>query len=148
MRKICWAMILIFAVVSCDSTGPFFTPGVDLAMHQAQWREHGIHDYVFEFAIAGVWVAPPPVRITVVADTVRSAIVIATGAAAPIAGLPTIDSLFATVGQSIRSEMGPPVIEYDSKLGYPRSINTISSSPPDAGFTITVRSLLPVVLTQ
>jgi len=143
MRKICWAMILIFSVGSCDSTGPFFTPGVDLAVHQAQWRQQGIHNYVFDFAIAGVWVAPPPVRIAVVADSVRSAIVIATGAAAPIAGLPTIDSLFATVGRSIRSEMGPPVIEYDSKLGYPRSINTISSSPPDAGFTITVRSLLP-----
>ena len=148
MRKICRVMVLVFAVVSCDSTGPSFTPAVDLAVHQAQWQRHGIHDYVFDFAIAGVWVAPPPVRIAVVADTVRSAVVIATGIAAPIAGLPTIDSLFATVGRSIRSEMGTPVTEYDSKLGYPRSIDTNSSSPPDAGFTITVRSLLPVVLTQ
>jgi hypothetical protein len=141
-------MVLIFSVVSCDSVGPSFSPDVDLAVHQAQWRQHGFRDYIFDYTISSVWVAPPPVRITVVADTVRSAIVIATGAAAPIAGLPTIDSLFATVGRSIQSEMGPPVIEYDSKLGYPRSIDTISSSPPDAGFTITVRSLVPVVLTQ
>ena len=62
MHKICWTMVMIFSVVSCDSVGPSFTPDVDLAVHQAQWRQHGIHDYMFDFTIAGVWIAPPPVR--------------------------------------------------------------------------------------
>ena len=148
MRKICRTMILTLLVVSCDSTGPAFSPGVELAVHQAQWRQQGIHDYSFDYSIAGVWMQPPPVRIVVTSDTVRHAIVIATGAAVPVAGLPTIEDVFATVGQSIHSEMGQPVIEYNSKLGYPTSINTVSSSPPDAGFVISVGNLGPLVLIQ
>ena len=146
MRQICRAVILMLLVVSCESTGPLFSPEVRLAVQQAQWRQQGIHDYRFDYAISGVWVAPPPVRIAVIADTVRSATVIATGAQVPIAGMPTIDSVFATVRLSIHSEMGQPVIEYDSKLGYPTSINTVSSLPPDAGFLILVRNLQQVAL--
>lgn len=141
MRQICRAVILMLLVVSCESTGPLFSPEVRLAVQQAQWRQQGIHDYSFDYAFSGVWVAPPPVRIVVIADTVRSATVIATGAQVPIAGMPTIDSVFATVRWSIHSEMGQPAIEYDSKLGYPTSINTVSSLPPDAGFVISVRNL-------
>jgi hypothetical protein len=44
--------------------------------------------------------------------------------------------------------MGQPAIEYDSKLGYPTSINTVSSTPPDAGFVISVRNLRQVALVQ
>ncbi len=148
MRQICRAVMLMLLVVSCESTGPLFSPEVRLAVQQAQWRQQGIHDYNFDYAFSGAWVAPPPVRIVVIADTVRSATVIATGAQRPIAGMPTIDSVFAIVGQSIHSVMGQPVIEYDSKLGYPTSINTVSSLPPDAGFVISVRNLLQVALIQ
>ena len=146
MRQICRAVILMLLVVSCESTGPSFSPEVRLAMHQAQWRQQGIHDYSFDYAFSGAWVAPPPVRIAVIADTVRSATVIATGAQVPIAGMPTIDSVFGTVRWSIHSEMGQPAIEYDSKLGYPTSINTVSSLPPDAGFVISVRNLGAVLI--
>src|ERR1700719_130426 len=95
MRQICRAVILMLLVVSCESTGPLFSPEVRLAVQQAQWRQQGIHDYSFDYAFSGAWVAPPPVRIVVIADTVRSATVIATGAQRPIAGMPTIDSVFA-----------------------------------------------------
>jgi len=148
MSQICRAVILMLVVVSCESTGPLFSPEVRLAVQQAQWRQQGIHDYSFDYAIAGVWVAPPPVRILVIADTVRSATVIATGAQVSIARMPTVDSVFATVRSSIHSEMGQPAIEYDSRLGYPTSINTVSSLPPDAGFVISVSNLRRMSLVQ
>ena len=148
MRQICRTVILMLVVVSCESTGPLISPEVRLAAQQAKWRQQGIHDYSFDYTIAGVWVAPPPVRIVVIADTVRSVTVIATGAQVPIARMPTVDSLFAAVRSSIHSEMGQPAVEYDSKLGYPTSINTNFSSPPDAGFVMSVRNLLQVALIQ
>lgn len=141
MRQICHAVLLMLLVVSCESTGPLFSPEIELGLHQAQWRQEGIHDYSFEYTFSSVWVDRPPVRIAVTSDTVRSATVIATGASVQTAGMPTIDSLFATVSRSIHSEMGQPAINYDSKLGYPTSINTVSSSPPDAGFIVSVRNL-------
>jgi putative SOS response-associated peptidase YedK len=52
------------------------------------------------------------------------------------------------IPSKLETEMGQPAIEYDSKLGYPTSINTVSSLPPDAGFVISVRNLRQVALIQ
>jgi hypothetical protein len=146
MRQFCWALMVVVFAAGCDSTGPDFSRAQEFAIHRAKWSSRNIHNYSFDYAFASVWMNPPKIRVNVVADTVASVQDLSTGTSLPNAGAPTIDSLFAEVGRvlSVEPFRGEPLIQYDPAFGYPVSIDTNNSSPPDAGFTLHVDNFLQV----
>lgn len=109
---------------------------------RAVWAAHGLTDYAYtyEFHAFNAW-ADQAIRLGVRQDTVRSAVLMATGQVlAPPTGFPTIDKLFdlaltdATAG-TLR------VIAFDPVLGYPVQMQI--TAIPDALSWVEASALQP-----
>lgn len=100
----------------------------DVAQHEAKWRGLGLHYYAFEYDLDSR-VNPPRVRIDVMADTVAHVVVVETGQELPVAGWPTVDSLFAELdGLAARPDVRLTVT-YDPGLGFPTHITGLFADP-------------------
>ncbi len=133
-----WCVALLAGpLVACHaptSPSPFVianpTPGHILA-RRAVWAAHGLTDYAYTYEFHALnALADQTIRLGVHQDTVRSAVLVATGRAlAPPPYFPTINKLFdlaladATAG-SLR------VIAFDPALGYP--VHMQITANPDA----------------
>ena len=85
MRQLCRTVILALYVAACDSTGPNVSLARELALNRLEWQNQHIHEYTFDYNVA-CYCLIQPVRIVVLADTVRSAILLSTGAVYAVAG--------------------------------------------------------------
>ena len=117
------------------------TPGQILAQ-RAVWAAHGLSDYAYtyEFHAFNAF-ADHPIRLGVRQDTVRSAVLTATGRILAVPDyFPTVDKLFelaladATAG-SLR------VIAFDPALGYP--VHMQIAANPDALQSVEASALQP-----
>ena len=139
MRQLCRTALLALLAASCNSMGPAFNPAQELVVHRSQWRKANIHDYTFDYTVLGQAIGPS-VRIIVLADTVRSASRLDTGAACPVAGLPTIEGLFSEIQDLLGSRNYQTTVQYNSTWGFPILINA-SSPLPDAAFTVRIANV-------
>jgi hypothetical protein len=112
---------------------------VDVNRHRAAWDAQGLTDYSYVYELDGFFInyAGKAIRLEVRQDTVRSAVVIATGDT--LAGhWPTIDDLFdeaaaAVDGGTLRA------ITYDAALGYPTRMDI--AGPADGAGSVLASQL-------
>ena len=144
-----WCIALLAGpLVACHAptspSGIITNPTPDqIVAQRAVWASHGLTDYSYTYEFfAFNAVAFQPIRLGVRQDTVRSAVLIATGRAlVPVPTyFPTIDKLFdlalevATAG-SLR------VIAFDPALRYP--VHMEITAPPDALSGVEASALQP-----
>jgi uncharacterized protein DUF6174 len=107
---------------------------LDLNRHRAAWEAQGLTDYSYVYELDGFLInyAGKPIRLEVRQDTVRSAVVIATGDT--LAGhWPTIDDLFDQAAEAQHDDI-LKAITFDPVLSYPVRMDL--SGPPDASGSV------------
>jgi Family of unknown function (DUF6174) len=90
-----------------------------------RWDAVGIESYRYRYRRL-CFCAPPvtePVRITVRAGSVAEVVFAGSGEpAASLSDYPTIDGIFALIGEALETEAYEVRVEYDPALGYPVSV--------------------------
>jgi hypothetical protein len=132
-------VVLLSLFVGCtDSTAP-----VSLGLNRARWESQDLHSYGFTMRRScfclhsgeDVWVA-------VMADTVASVSLLATGMELPKSAGYTVDGLFELAQRSYGEDHNTGVrVEYDRALGYPTLIDVVCSDIPDCGLRMEIRDL-------
>ncbi len=126
-----------------DSTDPQLD---DIAQRRAFWVAQHLTSYSYNFEETGFFntIAGHVIRLEVRADTVRSAVFVATGETVPLPAtqFPIVDSLFAQATRAAQSHT-LTAIEFDPALGYPTRMDL--AGPPDASGSIFARQLRPLL---
>jgi hypothetical protein len=135
--------VLALGAVGCSGSTD---PQVDQVTRQrVLWAAHNLTRYSYEYEQTGFFtvISNRVIRLVVIADTVRSAVFVATGESVPgpAAQFPIVDSLFA---QASRAAQGHTLtaIEFDPVLGYPSRMDL--AGPPDASGSIFASQLQPL----
>jgi Family of unknown function (DUF6174) len=116
-------------------------PG-DILAHRALWASHGLLDYsyTYEFSAFNAF-ANQPLRLQVHEDTVRSAVLMATGRPVEATYLPTINRLF-DLALTAATDHSLQVIAFDPALDYP--VRMRFAALPDALSSLEASSLQPL----
>lgn len=145
-------------LAACDSSG-IAGPGDIRRLAEAKllWKSRAFTDYTYEIRTSCF--CPPEVNQWTRVE-VRNGAVVDVDAVDPAPNFPIttlsywqpIDTLFADIERAIsESEFGSiyarVVVTYDSRLGFPTSIEYISKpNIADAGSSISVRSVIPLMV--
>jgi hypothetical protein len=117
----------------------------DVRLHRSIWLSQHVTSYTYVYEQTGFFMCcinGEPIAVVVRDDTVRSAIVVATGQSLPSPGPSfTIDALFDQAEGAARNGMLHDVA-YDPLLGYPTRI--VIAGPPDAAGSLFGSGLEPV----
>lgn len=129
--------IALLGILACrDTTGPSAS---QVEQYRAQWLEHQIHDYAYQYLSTGFFnsLSGQSIQVTVRADTVRAATFVASGDTVPagLAVLPTIAQLFdgaeaAAANGTLKAMRLDPTLTYPTELEF--------SGPPDASGTLRI----------
>jgi len=135
-------VLLVFGSVGCSGSTD---PQVDQVTRQrALWAAHNLTKYSYEYELTGFFntIAGRVIRLVVIADTVRSAVFVATGESVPgpAVQFPIVDSLFAQASRAAQDH-SLTAIEFDPQLGYPVRMDL--AGPPDASGSIFASHLQP-----
>ena len=125
------------ALIACSNpTEP--TSVTNILAHRAEWtnQKPANYSYTYQFAAFNAF-AYQPLRVEVRQDTVRSVIVLATGASIVPTYFPTIDALFdralgAAQDGSLTRIAFDPVRGYPTLLGYAAIPDALSSQQASA----------------
>jgi hypothetical protein len=144
MRSIFVCVAIVISLAACEGTRAV-TAGdkQELAEHEAQWDGRSFHSYRFDYSEAQLN-SNFNVRITVLNDTVATAIDTTTGKAPPVPrSWPTMDDLFGEATFFANNGDYTLSIDYDDTFG---SITLISAQPSRAGggFLARVANLQPL----
>ncbi|HJQ20520.1 MAG TPA: DUF6174 domain-containing protein [Gemmatimonadaceae bacterium] len=132
MRR--WLPCLAIVALACgDGVGPV-DQLLTLQRNESRWRAAGVHDYDFDYQLTAM-VFAPPVAIQVRNDLVFAVMSKSTGAALPVDGWPTVDSLFVWT----RRDLGIPdyniQITYDGQYHFPAVVSGDIPNAADDEFT-------------
>ena len=135
--------LLVLGAAGCSSSTD---PQLDQVTRQRQlWTAHHLTRYSYEYEQTGFFnnISGRVIRLVVLADTVRSAVFVATGETVPgpAAQFPIVDSLFAQASRAAQSH-SLTAIEFDAQLDYPTRIDL--AGPPDASGSILASHLQPL----
>ena len=133
---------LLFLGVGCsDSTGP-----VSLTLNRMRWDQQNLHDYSYT-SKRSCFFCPESgqeVVVAVMADTVFSATVLATGAQLPRDQWNTVPQLFDFVESALDDNYASVKVDYDSELGYPTRIHlSCDDTVLDCGYILEAKNLTP-----
>lgn len=130
---------LFFVVVGCsDSTGP-----VSLALNRLRWDQQNLHDYSYT-TMRSCSFCPESgqeVVVAVMADTVFSATVLATGVNLPRDEWSTIPQLFDLVESVLEDGYASVKVDYHPELGYPTHISITCDDALDCGLRVEAKDL-------
>jgi hypothetical protein len=128
---------LVAGMAGCR-TSPTAPSLVDLQRAQASWTAHHLTRYAYRYMTTGFFNAldGKAIRVVVLADTVRSAQVVATNDSLPVASamLPTIDALFA-LAIAARADGTLVAAQFDSVFAYPTRLE-IAGHPDASGVIV------------
>ena len=139
------AGLLALAGASCghESTSPDSATAL-VQRYQAAWETHQLSSYVYDFKTIGFTTAldGQTFHLLVVADTVRSAVNLATGESFPQPSLfPSVDQLYDQALAGARTgDLSD--IQVDTQLSYPLLL--VYKGFPDASGSIVCSNLQPV----
>jgi hypothetical protein len=133
-------VVLLSLFVGCnESTAP-----ISLTLNRARWEKQNLHEYLYT-GRKGCFCpdAGQEVYVLVLADTVFSARVVATGVELPRDQWLTVDQLFDLAQRSFRENNYETVkVEYHPKLAYPTLIDlSCSDTILDCGWRIEIKNL-------
>jgi hypothetical protein len=135
-------VIPLTTLLGCGATTPSET---ELEVDRTRWASHHLTNYAYDYRTSGFFdnLAGQTVHLVVLGDTLRSAVVVATGDSLPVPNqaLATINEMF-DLAISNRERGSLAGIEFDQVLGYPRRIDI--SGPADAAGSIMASSLQPL----
>jgi len=144
MRRIVNAapVVLLSLFLGCgDSTGP-----VSLGLNRLRWEKQNLHDYAFIGRRSCFCpYSGEDVIVIVVADTVSSVTLAATGAELPKFAGYTVDHIFELAQNSFGDKNMKVRVEYDPDLGYPKLVDVSCESALDCGVRIETRDLGGIV---
>jgi uncharacterized protein DUF6174 len=128
---------LAASILACSSaTAPTSAPNI--LEHRAEWRNQKLanYSYTYQFAALNAF-AYQPLRVEVRQDTVRSVVLLATGASIPPIYFPTIDGLFdralgAARNGSLTDIAFDPVRGYPTLLAYAALPDALASQQASA----------------
>lgn len=106
-----------------DPTAPDDRPATRAAFDSARqrWDALGISDYQYQYRRL-CFCAPPATaaaRVTVRGDRVVEVVLVESGQAVDPAGYPTIDGVFAQIGEALANDADIVRVDYDPALAYP-----------------------------
>ncbi len=139
MTRLVLTAALVFAASCRDTTGPLD----QLAAARERWSKRGFADYSYTFQAICFCANGNPIRVSVVRDTVRSAIDLTTSQPVSLQFLYTytVDGLFAVIENGISNHKTVDAT-YEPTLGYPVHIDYDRDNPaPDAGAIYKVNDL-------
>jgi hypothetical protein len=112
----------------------------DVFQERSLWSAHRLTRYAYVYEVTGFFInfAGHPIRLVVLADTVRSATDMTTGDSLPATIFPTLDGLFDKAIAAL-SAGTLTAITYDSTFSYPTRMDL--AGPPDASGSILASSL-------
>jgi hypothetical protein len=135
-----WAALALLLLAACND--PAIAPSQqDVSRERALWSAHHLSRYAYVYELTGFLVnyAGHPIRLVVLADTVRSATDMTTGDSVPgAATFPTLDGLFDQALAAL-SAGTLKAITYDSVFAFPSRMDL--SGPPDASGSVLASSL-------
>lgn len=133
------AVVLLSLFVGCsDSTAP-----LSLGLNRARWEKQDLHSYGFIMRRSCFCLhSGEELWVSVMADTVASVGLLATGMELPRSAGYTVDQLFELAQRSYGEGHNTSVrVEYDRRLGYPTLIDVVCSDIPDCGLRMEIRDL-------
>lgn len=129
-------------VVACSLSGAPTAPSLqDVLQERTLWSAHHLTKYAFVYEVTGFFIniSGHPIRLVVLADTVRSATDMTTGDSVPgSATFPTLDGLFDRAIAALSSG-ALTAITYDSTFSFPNRMDF--AGPPDASGSILASGL-------
>src|SRR5437879_2681120 len=117
-RSILVAAALVFAASCRETTGPLD----HLASARERWSKRGITDYSFTLQTRCFCANVDPIRVTVVRDTLQSAIDLKTSQPVNVRWVYTVDGLFGVIDTGIKNKYTVETT-YEPTLGYPVHID-------------------------
>jgi hypothetical protein len=134
----CVTLALLIAACDDQAIAPTLQ---DVLRERSLWSAHNLSRYAYRYELTGFMVsyAGHPLRLVVLADTVRSATDMTTGDSVPgAAAFPTLDGLYNQAITALSSGT-LKAIAFDSTFNYPSRMDFLG--PPDASGSVLASSL-------
>lgn len=139
----CWALLLVTLALPACRESTSLEPS-DIPAHRTLWQSQRLSDYAYDYEVTGFFInyEGKVIHLTVRADTVRSAVFVATGQ--PVGGspatFPTINGLFDRAEAAVRANVLTDIL-FDPRTGFPLRMDL--AGPPDASGSVFASHLEP-----